>query len=155
MTAIHWTIISLAVVACIIWTFIGIHSLGTDDPVKTQIISDTILPTTVTAKSFTSELGDYTYTGTVDAEGNPDGRGEATFNDGRSYKGLFSHGKFEGTDATFVFANGDVFTGEFRDNLFYRGRISIKEDGSYFEGSFTDGQPNKGSWYDKNNRKLQ
>lgn len=112
-------------------------------------------PTEVTSKSFTSSLGQYAYTGPVDADGQPDGIGKAVFSDGRSYKGPFMHGKFHGTDATFLFANGDTFIGEFREDRFYSGRYTVADDGSYFDGSFTDGQPDKGTWYDKNNKKLE
>ena len=54
----------------------------------------------------------------------------------------------------FVMKNGDTFTGEFRDNRFDKGRYTLKEDASYFEGTFKDGQPDQGNWYDKNGNKL-
>lgn len=96
--------------------------------------------------------GECTYTGYVDEQGVPNGEGEAWFNDGRYYKGIFVNGKMVDTsgDAEFVFANGDTFRGEFVDDHFSRGRYSIKADGSYFEGTFdANGQPSQGSWYDK------
>ena len=96
--------------------------------------------------------GECTYTGYVDEQGVPNGEGEAWFNDGRYYKGIFVNGKMVDTsgDAEFVFANGDTFQGEFVDDHFSRGRYSIKADGSYFEGTFdANGQPSQGSWYDK------
>lgn len=60
----------------------------------------------------------------------------------------------QGTGATFHMKNGDVFTGEFRDDRFHNGRYTVKDDGSYFEGSFKNGQPDQGSWYDKNGKRL-
>ncbi|MBQ7443095.1 MAG: protein kinase [Bacteroidaceae bacterium] len=113
-----------------------------------------VFPTTATDKPCTSPLGDYTYTGPVDAEGMPHGMGSATFDDGRSYDGPFEHGTMQGKDARFRMQNGDVFTGEFRDNRFYNGRYTVKDDGSYFQGTFKNGQPDKGNWYDKTGKRL-
>ena len=160
-----WIIIGV-LSAAIIVVCIFLFSSGKKDnkfsPSKDKITAEaakvaeqTATATTVTDKSFTSSLGDYSYTGPVDGNGQPDGIGEAKFKNGKSYQGPFAHGKFHGKDATFRYANGDVFTGEFRDNLFYRGRYTVSEDGSYFEGSFSNGQPDKGTWYDKNNNKLE
>lgn len=109
---------------------------------------------TVTNSYFKSALGVCSYTGPVDDEGNPHGKGEASFTDGRLYRGPFIHGKMEGNDAYFRYDNGDTFEGTFRNNSFSNGRYIIKTDGSYFEGSFASGQPDKGQWYDKNNNKL-
>ena len=111
-------------------------------------------PTTATDMACTSPFGDYHYTGDIDADGQAHGRGTATFADGRIYEGPFVHGTMQGTEARFVMKNGDVFTGEFRDNRFHSGRYTVKEDGSYFEGSFKDGQPDQGNWYDKNGNRL-
>ena len=125
-----------------------------DTPTETP----TEAPTEVEGKSYTSTvLGEYSYTGPVDDKQLPDGTGKAVLRNGRVYNGPFVHGAFHGTGATFHFPNGDVFTGEFRGDLFYQGRYTVGEDGSYFEGKFVDGQPdeNNGAWYDKNNRKIE
>lgn len=114
--------------------------------------------TSVTDQAFTVLMGkkseEYSYTGPVDTDGQPNGTGKAVFKNGRVYEGPFVHGKLEGKNATFNL-DGDVFTGEFRDNMFYQGRYTVKDDGSYFEGTFTNGQPDKGTWYDKNGNKLE
>ena len=127
---------------------------GSKTPAPKEEVPTEELVQTVTGKSFTSDIGEFTYTGPVDADMKPDGIGQATFGDGRVYNGPFSHGQFHGTDATFQFKNGDVFTGEFRNNLFYYGRYTVKSDGSYFVGTFKQGQPDEGAWYDKNGNKL-
>lgn len=160
-----WVALGLLGAACVaglILLFSSGDKKGTADYSNDKIAAEaakvaeqTTATSSVTDKSFSSSLGDYSYTGPVDGDGQPDGIGTAKFKNGKSYQGPFAHGKFHGKDATFRYANGDVFTGEFRDNLFYRGRYSVKEDGSYFEGSFSDGQPDKGTWYDKNNNKLE
>ena len=78
--------------------------------------------------------------------------GEAKFTDGRKYKGYFIKGVLSGQNSYFRYPNGDVFEGTFKDNSFYEGKYTIAEDGSYFSGTFKNGQPDKGTWYDKNNK---
>ena len=110
---------------------------------------------------YESAIGPCTYTGDTDASGYtddvglPSGRGRAVFSDGRLYEGPFIHGVMEGENARFVYENGDVFEGEFRDNKFYVGKYTIKSDGSYFVGTFKDGQPDKGTWYNKNGKIIE
>jgi hypothetical protein len=115
-----------------------------------------ITPTvkTVTNSYFKSALGVCSYTGPVDDEGNPHGKGEASFTDGRLYKGPFEHGTMTGDKAYFRYDNGDTFEGSFKGNSFNRGRYTMKEDGSYFEGTFKNGQPDRGQWYDRQGNKL-
>ena len=84
-----------------------------------------------------------------------DSEGEAFFDDGRYYKGGFVRGNLSGQNSYFKYPNGDEFKGEFKDNAFYKGTYTIAEDGSYFTGTFKNGQPNKGSWYDKNGNKIE
>ena len=103
---------------------------------------------------FESALGICSYTGTVDGDNLPHGTGEATFTDGRFYRGSFIHGNFNGNDVYFLYDNGDVFEGTFVDNKFSKGKYTIKSDGSYFEGSFENGQPNQGLWFDKDGKNL-
>jgi serine/threonine protein kinase len=103
----------------------------------------------VSDRYFKSALGVCSYTGPVDGDGKPHGEGEAKFPDGREYRGTFVHGTMEGEDANFRFSNGDTFVGSFKANRFARGRYTVKEDGSYFVGTFSGGQPDQGQWYDK------
>lgn len=108
----------------------------------------------VTNNYFKSALGTYYYTGPVDVNGLPHGNGECRFTDGRIYRGYFDHGKMEGENAYFLYDNGDTFEGSFHDNRFAKGRYTLKSDGSYFIGSFKNGQPDNGTWYDKRGNKL-
>ena len=101
-----------------------------------------------------STLGEYKYTGPIDAQERPHGFGEAKFTDGRKYKGYFIKGVLSGQNSYFRYPNGDVFEGTFKDNSFYEGKYTIAEDGSYFSGTFKNGQPYKGTWYDKNNKEI-
>jgi serine/threonine protein kinase len=107
----------------------------------------------VTNLEYETKIGVCNYSGPVNDENVPDGLGEAFFNDGRYYKGNFENGVMTG-EATFKYGNGDTFVGTFRNNGFYEGKYTIKEDGSYFQGTFSNGQPARGDWYDKNGKKL-
>lgn len=108
----------------------------------------------VIRKEKQSSLGSYYYTGPTDESGNPNGTGLAEFKDNRLYIGTFYHGKMQG-DAYFRYENGDTFEGDFTNkSKFGKGKYTIREDGSYFIGSFKNGQPNEGQWYDKNGNKI-
>ena len=108
----------------------------------------------VTNLEYETKIGVCNYSGPVNDDNVPDGLGEAFFNDGRYYKGNFENGVMTG-EATFKYGNGDTFVGTFRNNGFYEGKYTIKEDGSYFQGIFSNGQPARGDWYDKNGKVLE
>lgn len=102
------------------------------------------------------------YTGAVMCDPDPgyfyplDEAGELTFSDGRKYKGPFNRGRMEGDNATFIYPNGDTYTGSFYDNHFSNGTYTVKTTGEQFVGTFdSNGQPKKGAWYDKNGNFLQ
>ena len=107
------------------------------------------------------DLGAYLYTGPVDSDGLPDGVGEAVFiegskPDGRTYRGPFASGAFGGTEqAEMKMGNADVFSGTFENNLFKEGSYTIKATGEFFKGSFEEGKPYKGAWYNKKGKKIQ
>ena len=103
---------------------------------------------------YNSPLGKCKFTGSFDDNKKPHGRGTATFSDGRYYEGLFVNGNLSGENALFKYPNGDEFRGTFKDNAFYDGTYTIAEDGSYFTGTFKNGQPDKGTWYDKNGKEI-
>ena len=103
----------------------------------------------VNRMSWESPLGSCQYSGSVDNNNTPHGNGEVFFNDGRYYQGNIEHGVFTGDDCYFKYANGDEFRGEFRNNSFYYGRYTIANDQSYYVGYYKNGQPDGGTWYDK------
>ena len=126
----------------------------TEETVLEQEVKEEVI--TVTDKEYKNKtLGIYTYTGPVDNDSLPNGRGEAKLKSKATYKGSFVHGVFEGEDAEFVFFNGDVFKGLFKDNLFAHGILTKKRDGSYFDGDFQNGNAFNGKWYDKNGKFLE
>ena len=72
------------------------------------------------------------------------------------YKGPFKRGRMEGDNASFIYPNGDTFTGSFYDNHFSKGTYTVKQSGEQFVGTFDgNGQPQKGAWYDKDGNFLQ
>ena len=79
---------------------------------------------------YHNKLGEYSYTGRVNSDGEPNGKGEAKF------------------------PNGDTFVGIFENGELKTGRYTWAEDGEYFEGTFKDGEPSEGHYYDKNDTKL-
>ena len=52
--------------------------------------------------------------------------------------------------ATYTLRNGDVFEGTFHADKYAEGSYTSKSTGEKFVGTFRDGNPYKGTWYDKN-----
>lgn len=152
-----WIVAAVAAAAVAVVLFLVLKPFGNDDSSDTaKAIEAAIdkMPATVTDRYFKSALGVCSYTGPVDDNDDPHGTGEASFTDGRLYKGPFVHGKMEGEGAYFLYDNGDVFEGSFNNNSFSNGRYTMKSDGSYFIGTFVGGQPARGKWYDKQGNLL-
>ena len=99
------------------------------------------------AETFISD-----YTNGYNWKNEPHGVGTARFKDGRVYHGCFSDGILDGENSTFTFPNGDYFEGAFKNNEFYHGKYTIRGDNSYFIGTFREGEPDKGKWYDRNGK---
>ena len=136
--------------------FNALNSQKQEKPLKEQL--EKVLPMTVTNKVLTIPGGECVYTGQVNAQGVPHGKGEAWFKDEdrRHYKGPFVNGNMHGNNAFFEYQTaGDTYEGSFYNNKFNRGKYTIKETGEYFEGSFSNGKPFHGSWYDKNGKVME
>lgn len=100
--------------------------------------------------------GSCTYTGEVDDNNLPNGRGKARFADGSIYNGEFVHGKLEGKAK---FTNGDgsnIFEGTFKNDAYAHGKLLDTSTGNYFIGDFKDGEPDysKGKSYDRNGKVI-
>ena len=122
-------------------------AVAPEPPAPTISEKPSTQPTSVTGKKMTLTLGPCTYTGEVNAKGKPHGKGVAEFKDGR-YTGDFTNGDAVSNAGRFVFHNGDVFEGQF-NNGFVKGRYTVRDNGSYFVGSFVGNKPATGKWYDK------
>ena len=152
MSTISALIISLGAL------FVGMIGLITCNSTKRATAADSTYVDSIPARmgdTITIAQGLCFYTGELNEKGMPDGEGEAQFEDGRVYKGTFVDGKLQGK-GYFVYDNGDTFSGSFVNDHFDTGKYTVKQDGSYFVGSFNQsGQPQAGTWYDKNGQLLQ
>ena len=120
-----------------------------------QEVAESEVTNNVYRMNWESPIGGSQYSGSVDYQNLPHGHGEIFFNDGRYYKGDVEHGVLTGEDCFFKYANGDEFRGKFRNNSFYYGTYTIASDGSYYVGSYKNGQPDGGTWYNKNGKVIE
>lgn len=123
-------------------------------PVVIEESIDSLLHTVTNTRIIIPE-GECTYTGEVNTDGIPNGKGQAWFKDGRYYKGGFVNGNMHGENAYFCYKQGDVFEGSFENNKFSQGTFTINSSGEYFRGTFQDGNPLHGKWFDKNGNLLE
>ena len=98
----------------------------------------------------------FKYTGEVNDNNKPDGKGVAKYTDSvkDTYKGKFKNGVRVDDNGELTFKNGDSYKGTFVDDHFGEGTYTIAEDKSYFVGTFQDYNPYTGEWYDKTGRLL-
>ena len=90
----------------------------------------------------------YTYSGTIDENGLPHGKGIAKFSDKNGLiEGNFVHGVIEG-EATQTFYNGDVFKGSFKNNKYEKGDYYWKE-GEKYRGTYQNMKPYMGTYFNK------
>lgn len=92
----------------------------------------------------------FTYTGEVDENGLPHGKGTAQYPETKSsgsstFTGTFIHGIT--SDGSMKFSSGAKYYGTFtEDGYFAKGRWT-DADGYYFFGTFSKGEPFNGKWY--------
>jgi len=118
-------------------------------------IADSAAAAVAEVAEYRNKLGKFYYSGEYNASGNPNGFGEATFDNGNYYKGPFRNGILEGENGFFKFKNGDTFRGSFKNNYFNQGTYTVAGTGEYFVGTFNKGEPQHGTWYDKNGNTLE
>lgn len=97
-------------------------------------------------KRISCEYGDFHYEG-LWQDGKPNGQGTARYSDGRFYEGNFCDGLRSGSNARFIYADGNVFEGTFAADTIQRGKVVMKSVGLYFVGDFSGGKPFTGYWY--------
>lgn len=159
-----WIVAALVAVGIIVGVIMLLPSK--DQPAANPVADNVealkkLVPDSVTNKAYKNDvLGEYLYTGPVDKDGMPNGVGKAVFikngqpNGKMSYTGPFVHGIFEGNDVVFYRPKGDCFKGSFKNNKYDKGVLTLVSDGSYFRGSFSNAQPESGTWYDNNGNIL-
>ena len=98
----------------------------------------------------------FTYTGEVNSDKKPHGQGVAKYTDSDkdTYSGKFQNGLRVDDNATLTFKNGDTYKGSFVADQYGEGVYTIKQDGSYFKGTFRDFIPYNGAWYSKSDKQL-
>lgn len=98
----------------------------------------------VSGKAFTDAEGvTFSYTGEV-VDGKPNGTGTGIYPYG-NYTGDYKDGLREG-NGKFESKDGEnKYKGTFANDKYNEGKLTFP-DGSYFEGTFKDGQPDKGKW---------
>ncbi len=95
---------------------------------------------------------DVTYSGPMDSEGRPHGKGKMRIPNTSGtdlYDGPFDHGVMEGKNAIYYSVKEAYnFEGEMRNNEFYKGKwIEKGNETFFFKGTFRDMLPYNGTWY--------
>lgn len=143
----YWWMAAVLVAIVAIWLMIpskkgtGVPIGGfSKDSVKAQVEY-------VTGKAFTDAEGvTFSYTGEV-VDGKPNGTGTGIYPYG-NYTGDYKNGLREG-NGKFESKDGEnKYKGTFANDKYNEGKLTFP-DGSYFEGTFKDGQPDKGKWHEK------
>lgn len=91
------------------------------------------------------------WTGPIE-DGKPTGKGILVYKDndkdGRAkYDGNMQQGLREDDEAVLTYKNGNTYTGSFVNDQFGNGRLTLKNDGLYFQGDFKKDKPYNGTWY--------
>ena len=140
----YWWMAAVLVVIVAIWLIIP-SKKGAGVPIggssKDSVIAQVEY---VTGKAFTDAEGvTFSYTGEV-VDGKPNGTGTGIYPYG-NYTGDYKDGLREG-NGKFESKNGEnKYKGTFANDKYNEGKLTFP-DGSYFEGTFKDGQPDKGKW---------
>jgi len=149
----NWIWIASAAAALIlILLFTGLISSNKKVKEKTENITVTVPTDYVTQKEFFIENTggkpqNYSYTGPINPDtGKPNGEGEATFDKGNSFKGIFKEGLY--TKGTYTSSHGWQFEGDFDKCQMLEGTL-IDKKGEKFKGEFKDDKPWEGESYDK------
>ena len=153
-TNFPWGVLLLIIFGLFLLFVILPKNCSNNSSIGNQTTTQSSSPKTVEKMGWNSPIGYCEYSGPVDEQGIPHGLGKANFSDGRYYRGNFEHGELTGDNCYFMYSNGDIFDGKFRNNAFYFGRYTIAKDKSYYEGYYENGQPSGGTWYDKNGKKI-
>ena len=140
----YWWMAAVLVAIVAIWLMVpskkgaGVPIGGSSkDSVKAQVEF-------VTGKAFTDAEGvTFSYTGEV-VDGKPNGTGTGIYPYG-NYTGDYKDGLREG-NGKFESKDGEnKYKGTFANDKYNEGKLTFP-DGSYFEGTCKDGQPDKGKW---------
>lgn len=91
------------------------------------------------------------YSGHINKEGKPHGRGTARFENGNVFTGYWNNGNM--AEGTYTYSStGDVYSGKFVNNKFSQGTIKWAKDNYYFTGQFLNGQPDYNNGHEYNSK---
>lgn len=146
-----WGVVCFAVVAIV--AYFG-HSRGMFDFGGHSVDADTTLTVIATKLKFTNSLGQtFVYSGEfTDSAGVkvPDGKGVGQYENG-IYRGEYRMGIRSGKGVYNTSDKENHYIGTFKDDMYDEGTLRLR-NGMYFKGTFRDGNPYDGKWYNKNNR---
>lgn len=155
----------VVLIAFVIFGIIGMSSRSSNARTTSNsyqnVEADTVATQNITNVAMNLAGADCIYSGEAVEDADyecgylPHGMGQATFDDGRYYKGHFTYGEMDGSDAYFSYPNGDVYVGSFANSQFKQGKYTVHATGEEFVGMFKNGQPHKGTWYDKNGNVIE
>lgn len=92
----------------------------------------------------------YVYSGPVDANGIPNGKGSAKYPETKSCSAATFNGTFKNgilSDGYLAFSSGMRYKGSFTEDGYYKEGTLWDKDNYYYVGTFKDGQPYNGIWY--------
>lgn len=143
----------LLIIVALYWGLIRPIPNNSEYPVKIETANSPSLPSSVISHINEPRLynNSYYWEGNWEDE-KPNGNGTITYpsddKDGRKeYKGNVSKGLRNDNAAVLTYTNGNSYTGSFVNDKLNKGKLILKSDGMYFEGSFKDNQPYNGKWY--------
>lgn len=142
------TIVAAFLVLGSIVTFMQLQKEETEE-VKTEKVNEVKDVTIVLTRGHESKRN-YKYTGQVNDQGVPNGKGTAIYPETKSSSSCTFVGEFnDGIPAKGVmtFSSGVKYDGLFDNNGYYQRGTLWDNEGYYFEGIFKDGNPYNGTWY--------
>lgn len=142
------TIISILIVA-ILGIFLSFVFGGSEEPERTPEPQKVMV--TKEPVNFNDGTLAYYWTGEL-VDGHPQGKGKIEYDmkdkDQRYiYEGNVEQGVRNDDNATLQYRNGNSYVGSFENDNFKQGRLTLKNDGVYFEGTYNENQPWNGKWY--------
>lgn len=143
-------IVTVLLLLCVIgYLLIPKSNVPEQQPITDSIAEPVVKVEHVTGQTFKDAGGqEYTYTGEV-LDGKPNGKGTGIYPYG-TYTGEYKNGLRHGNNGTFESKNGsNKYEGSFYEDKYNKGKLTLTADGSYYEGTFRNGQPYNGKWYNK------
>lgn len=154
--AVVWIIATVVVLAA----FIMNMSSGTSPNNTSQSnTTQTNKESYVTREAMYYEGGQlaYYWTGNL-VNGYPEGYGTIDYPENDpdkryQYKGYMKQSLRDGSNGELTYRNGNSYKGGFSNDNFVNGKLTLKNDGVFYNGTFKDNKPFNGSWYNLNNNK--